>query len=109
MTVESYHIPANFTDAGKIMGAFAIRNTIEAVALTIPLAFGTFVALPFDITVKIICTLVVAIPVGGFALLGISDDSLTIFLKTWLNYRKSRQIIAYRGTPIKQSSRKEKS
>lgn len=106
MTIESYHIPANFTDAGKIMGAFAIRNTIEAVVLTVPLAFGTFVSLPFDITAKIIFMLVIAIPVGGFALIGINDDSLTIFLKTWLKYRKRRLIISYRGTPTKKKKRK---
>lgn len=102
MTVESYRVPANFTDAGKIMGTFTIRNTVEAVALTVPLAFGVFALLPFDLTAKIIVSLVLAVPMGGFALLGVNDDSLTVFIKTWLKYRKGRQIITYRGTPSKE-------
>ena len=26
---ETYHIPANFTDAGRVMGLFELRNLVE--------------------------------------------------------------------------------
>ena len=31
MNYEVYHIPSNFTDAGRIMGLFELRNLVEAV------------------------------------------------------------------------------
>lgn len=36
MNYEVYHIPTNFTDAGRVMGLFELRNLVEAVVLTIP-------------------------------------------------------------------------
>ena len=33
---ETYYIPTNFTDAGRVMGLFEIRNMIEAILLTLP-------------------------------------------------------------------------
>ena len=36
MNYESYYIPTNFTDAGRIFGLFEIRNMVEAVILTLP-------------------------------------------------------------------------
>ena len=30
MAYETYHIPVNFTDAGRLFGIFEIRNAIEA-------------------------------------------------------------------------------
>ena len=30
---ETYYIPTNFTDAGRVMGLFEIRNMIEAMRL----------------------------------------------------------------------------
>ena len=88
MIIESYHIPVNFTDAGKIMGAFTIRNTVEAIIFTVPICVLTFISIPFDITSKIIGSLVLAVPIGGFALMGINDDSITTFIKTWIIYRR---------------------
>ncbi len=94
---EMYYIPTNFTDAGRIMGFFEIRNLVEAVALTLPLLYLCFTLLPLALTPKIIVTLTVTVPVGGFGLLGISDDSLTRWLGCWWRWRKGRRIISYRG------------
>ena len=33
---EIYYIPANFTDAGRVMGLFELRNLVEAALLTLP-------------------------------------------------------------------------
>ncbi|MDL2289109.1 hypothetical protein LJC32_07050 [Oscillospiraceae bacterium OttesenSCG-928-F05] len=92
-----YHIPANFTDAGKLFGLFAVRNTLEALIISLPLLLILLVSLPFSITVNIVITLVVVIPAGGFALIGIGDDCLTRFVRIWWQYRKHRKIITYRG------------
>jgi len=97
MNYETYHIPANFTDAGRVFGLFEIRNVLEALLLGAPTLFLCATLLPFGFTMKIVATLIIFIPVAGFALIGISDDSLSRWLKSWLGWRKRRRILTYRG------------
>lgn len=92
MNLETYHIPANFTDAGRVLGLFEIRNVVEAALLAIPALYLCLALLPFSLTPKIITTIVIVIPIGGFALTGIRDDSLTRWLKGWLHWRRLRRI-----------------
>ena len=94
---EIYYIPTNFTDAGKVLGLFEIRNLIETIALTIPVLYGCIALIPFELTTKIIVTLIVVVPVGGFGLIGINDDSLTRWLASWLRWRRGHRLIFYRG------------
>ena len=70
---ETYYIPTNFTDAGRVMGLFEIRNMIEAILLTLPILYLCIVLLPLALTPKIMVTMTVIVPVGGFGLIGISD------------------------------------
>ena len=97
MSNETYYIPTNFTDAGRVMGLFEIRNLIEAVLLTLPILYLCIAFVPLPLTPKIIVTLTALVPVGGFGLIGISDDSLTRWLGAWWRWRKGRRIITYRG------------
>lgn len=97
MNYESYFIPSNFTDAGRVFGLFEVRNVVETVILTIPLIYLCFALLPFVLTTKIIITLSVAVPVGGFGLIGIGGDSLTRWLKSWWVWRRQRRLMFYRG------------
>lgn len=97
MNEEIYYIPTNFTDAGRVFGLFEPRNLIEALVLTLPLLLVCFKLLPFDLTVRIVVALVVAVPVGGFGLIGIGDDSLTRWLGSWWHWRRARRHIYYRG------------
>ena len=80
MNYEVYHIPTNFTDAGRVMGLFELRNLVEAVVLTIPVLYLCIAFLPFALSTKIMVTLVVIVPVGGFGLIGVNDDSMTHWL-----------------------------
>ena len=97
MIYEVYHIPTNFTDAGRIMGLFELRNLIEAAILTIPVLYLCIAFLPFKLTTKIIVTLMVIVPLGGFGLIGINDDSMTRWLGSWWRWRRRRRIILFRG------------
>ena len=97
MNYEVYHIPTNFTDAGRIMGLFELRNLIEAVILTIPVLYLCIAFLPFKLTTKIIVKLMVIVPLGGFGLIGINDDSMTRWLGCWWRWRRRRRIILFRG------------
>ena len=97
MNYESYWIPVNFTDAGRAFGLFETRNLIEAVLLTLPALYLCVRLLPFALTTKLVVTLTLIVPVGGFALIGISDDSLTRWLAGWLRWRRQRRVMYYRG------------
>ncbi len=97
MNYEVYHIPTNFTDAGRVMGLFEIRNLVETVILTLPILYLCIVFLPLSLTPKIIITLVIVVPLGGFGLVGISDDSLTRWLGSWWRWRRDRRLITFRG------------
>ena len=95
--MNEFYIPSNFEDSGKLMGLFGIRNVIEAGLLTLPLVFILFKLIPAGLTWKIIISAVFAIPIGGFALIGINDDPLTVFVSGWWKWFRNRKIIEYRG------------
>lgn len=95
--MNDYFIPTNFEDSGKLAGLFGIRNVVEAGILSLPLAYLIFKLLPMSLTWKIIISAVFVIPVGGFALMGINDDPLSVFAKNLWNWLKNRKIIEYRG------------
>lgn len=39
MNTDTYYIPVNFTNAGRILGLFEIRNLIEALLLCLPVLY----------------------------------------------------------------------
>jgi len=88
----NYIIPVNFTDAGKLLGTFPVRNSIEALCLLVPVAL---ICLSF--TVRLMLTVGVAVIICGVALVGVNDDSLSQFLSAWLHWRRRQTVIFYRG------------
>ena len=101
---DIYYIPVNFTDAGRVFGLFELRNCLEAVVLAVPtVGLCTLIAnlTPFSLTVKLIISLCLLVPVCGFALVGIRDESLSRFLITYFRWRTSRRIALNKGGPIK--------
>ncbi len=97
MSTDLYHIPVNYTDAGRILGVFEIRNVVEAVLLAVPTLYLCLALLPLPLKAKLIVTIVLVIPMGGFALIGIRDDSLTRWLRIWRRWRRNRRILYFRG------------
>ena len=95
--MTEFFIPTNFEDSGKLMGVFNIRNVVEAGVLSLPFAYLIFKLVPVSLTWKIIIASVFVIPIGGFALIGINDDSFTVFVRNFWRWLKNRKIIEYRG------------
>ncbi len=89
-------IPTNYTDAGKILGMFEIRNVVETAAIGVPLIILILAASPFGLTWTVIGGAVIVVPVCGFGLLGVRDYSLLTFLRLYYAWRKGRRIIGYR-------------
>lgn len=98
-------IPVNYTDAGKILGYFNLRNVLEAAVFGIPGIFLMFL-LPFGLMTNIIAGAVAVVPLCGFSLIGINDYSLLQFLRLYHNWRRSRRIVTYRGTTWQKTKRK---
>jgi hypothetical protein len=97
---DIYHIPANYTNAGLVLGLFEIRNLIEAAALGVPILFFCARFLPFEIATKIIVTMILLVPATGFALIGVNGDSLTRYMTARRRWRKKRRVLTYRGENI---------
>ncbi|MFR4875303.1 MAG: hypothetical protein ACLUBZ_00060 [Ruthenibacterium lactatiformans] len=93
----NYIIPVNFTDAGKLLGTFPVRNSIEAFCLLVPVALICLNLPGLSFTVRLMLTVGGAVIVCGVALTGINDDSLSQFLSAWLRWRRRRAAIFYRG------------
>ena len=74
-----------------------MQNVIETVFLAVPILYLCIALLPLTLMPKIVVTIIVVIMVGGFALTGIRDDSLTRWLKSWFGWRKRRRVMYYRG------------
>ncbi len=65
-----YHLPRNFTDAGRLLGLFEIRNMVEtSFGRSRPVSVPVFS--PVQPTPKIIVTLTLVVPLGGFGLIGV--------------------------------------
>lgn len=91
-------IPTNYTDAGKLLGMFEIRNVVECCIICIPLTLLAIFLSPFGLTGTIILVAVLDICIGGFAMIGVQDYSLFTFLRIYNRYKKNKRIITYRGT-----------
>ncbi len=101
---DTYFIPANFTDAGRVFGMFELRNCLEAVILAAPtLGICMLIArhLAVSLTIKLVISLCLLVPVCGFALIGIRDDSLSRYLSVFFRWRWHRRIILNKGGTIK--------
>ena len=96
--MDTVYIPSNYTDAGKLLGAFALRQVAECAAICLPLAAMVFLLCPLGLTGKIIVCAVLVVPAGGFALFGIQDYSLLTFVRLYRRWRKNRRILIYRGS-----------
>ena len=97
MNQSIYYIPANYTDAGRLFGFFEVRNAIEAVLLGVPTLFFCIYCLHFELSTKIFVTIFLTVPLVGFALIGLRDDSLTRFLRCLFQWRRGRRAITFRG------------
>lgn len=95
--MNEFFIPTNFEDSGKLAGLFNIRNVVEAGVLSLPFIYIVFKFVPVGLTWKIIIAAVFAIPVGGFALIGINDEPLTVFARNWWQWHRKKKILEYRG------------
>ena len=92
-----YAIPANFTDAGKILGGMLeLRNAVEAVILVILLGYPEWRLIPMSGTIRIVVMTVTLLPAAIVAMMGIDGDSLFQYLNHIVRYMLSRRKLHFR-------------
>ena len=95
---DLYIIPPNFIVTGNCFGGmFLARNVIEAGILAFAIGTPVFLCLPFGLTARIIALCLTALPVALVALIGISGESLSQFLITFLKYLRNRRVVGGDG------------
>lgn len=95
---DIYIIPPNFIETGTFFGGmFRARNVIEAGILALAIGTPFFLCLPFGLTARIIALCLTALPVALVALIGISGESLSQFLITFLKYLRNRRVVGGDG------------
>lgn len=95
---DIYIIPPNLIETGTFFGGmFRARNVIEAGILAFAIGTPVFLFLPFGLTARIIALCLTALPVALVALIGISGESLSQFLVTFLKYLRNRRVVGGDG------------
>ena len=95
---DIYIIPPNYIETGTFFGGmFRARNVIEAGILAFAIGTPVFLFLPFGLTARIIALCLTALPVALVALIGISGESLSQFLVTFLKYLRNRRVVGGDG------------
>ena len=98
---DIYIIPPNFIETGTFFGGmFRARNVIEAGILAFAIGTPVFLCLPFGLTARIIALCLTALPVALVALIGISGESLSQFLITFLKYLRNRRVVGGDGEQL---------
>jgi len=94
----SLFIPPNFTDSGKILNTFKTRNFIEALIFAGAPAYALWSTM-FDslgMTTCLMITIFLCVPIMIFCIIGVNDDSLTVFLGHVLYFLKNRKKMRFK-------------
>lgn len=90
---DIFLIPSNFLNEGSLFGGMLkLRNVIEAVVLVVGITVPVLKITALSFTGKTIVLCLTALPVGIFALIGISGESLTQFLMNFFRFLRNRKV-----------------
>ena len=103
---DLHTIPPNFMEGGTLFGGrFKLRNVVEASVVTAAIGIPVL-SLELSLTVRIILLCLTALPLGLFALMGFSGESLSSFLVGIFKFLKNRRTIS-RDAPVKKKQRRQ--
>ena len=87
-----YHIPANYTDSGKLLGGMLeTRNAIEAGIVVLIIGYPELMWLPAKPLTKVVVMIITLVPTGVLALMGVSGDSLGQYLHHMIKFRLNKR------------------
>lgn len=91
---DTYIIPHNYTDNGKILGMIEKESLITAAVWFIPMTLLVF-KLPFSVNVRIYMFMFIVIPPTIFALVGIGSETLVDMLKFIIRFMTRSKVYTY--------------
>ena len=90
---DIYYIPSNFIESGKLFGGMLkLRNVIEAAVILIILGLP-ILRLHISVTAKVITACFTVLPLCLIALIGVSGESLSTFIISFVKFLKNRRIV----------------
>lgn len=96
MEENTYVIPANYTDSGKLFGGMiAPRNAVETVLIIALLGYLEFL-IPMPSLAKVITMVVTLIPLAMISMMGIDGDSLLQYIGHIFRHFMNRRKIHFR-------------
>lgn len=106
---NTYFIPANYTDSGKLLGGMVeTRNAIEAVLLVALVGYPEVAWITAPIAVKVVIMTVTLLPLGVFAVVGIGGDSLIQYVSHMVCFWLRRRKLHYRRIGYRYGRTKKK-
>lgn len=103
---QTYSIPANYTDSGKLFGGMlAPRNAIETLILLVVFGYIELFLIPTPTTVKVIVAVVTLIPLAMISLMGINGDSLFQYFGHIVKHLSRKRKIHYRRPDYEQTQK----
>ena len=106
---EVYIIPPNFIESGTLFGGLLkLRNTIEAGVLVLTVGLPVL-SLSLPLTTRIIILCLTALPLGLFAIVGISGESLSAFALIFLRFLRNRRVVGGECPNTKQKNNRKTS
>lgn len=98
---EVYHIPANFKEAGGVLGGrIEKRNAIELAVVCGPLAFLEYKIMPalhLSLQTMLIVGMITLIPLAFLCAFGIQGESLSQLLTAYFRFKRRKRMLSYRG------------
>jgi len=92
---DTYIIPHNYSDNGKILGIVEKQSLYVAAAWFVPMMFLNFKFLPFSIDVKLFVLILLIVPPTLFILIGVGGDTLLDFLRYVYRFYKRARVYYY--------------
>lgn len=93
---NTYTIPANYTDSGRLAGFVPVRNALETLVLVLSIGYIEINYVQINLNDKIILVIFTLLPTAVFSLIGIGGDSLGKYLARVLGFLGKRKKYAFR-------------
>lgn len=92
---DTYIIPHNYTDNGKILGIIEKQSLYIAATWFVLMTFLNFKFLPFSVDVKIFVLILLILPPTLFILIGVGGDTLLDFLRYVHHFYRRAKVYHY--------------
>ncbi|MBP5426417.1 MAG: hypothetical protein J6Y29_00725 [Clostridiales bacterium] len=92
---ETYIIPHNYTDNGKILGMIEKESLVTAAVWCVPTTYMVFKFLPLSLDYKIYVFMCVVVPPTIVALVGIGSETLVDMLKFVFRFLRRSKVYTY--------------